>query len=374
MRTRGLGLAPVLLALGGCAGDEPGPALPDGVGSLPGNTVFVLQGPLAAALPEPGTLDPAGFAGRALAALRSGPSGAGPSDSGPPALRHALAGQVATGWAGLGASRSFREAFAARPPLAAEPGASWAYLDLQLLLDELLARAGEPRLAALVEPLGLRSLDWLIAGLRDGRGEVGEAVVRARQGDGGLAAVLAGPAGPSLLGAPGEGERLRIELRVEVAAARRTLDAWLAAEGSTGISARNAAAGLAAGVGRELLDLLDGRLSAVLDADGAWTAALGLREPDDARDLLDRFFEPDGADRWIGPDGALLRVDGARLLLVPAADAAVPAAGGPEIAALLRIDCADLAAFAPWAGAGAGHFELRRTDRETLRATLRLAD
>jgi hypothetical protein len=284
--------------LGACGGGQQELGLPQAVGQLPAATVVAATG-----------LAPDEEA--ALMSLADAWGLAGGATLGQPGIAYAQAPGMEVGWRDLGDSPNFRSAWAARPMADEQPG--WLFVDLQLAVDRALAAAPDGPVRALVEPLGLGSLEWAMftfaVPLGTARGFEG----RVRVGDDpvSLARAFAGRAGPSLLGAAVEDAVVRIELRCDADVVGRMLDAGTAPDAlGAGLAARGALVGLVGQLGRTFVREVDGSASIAVFADQTVCVAVGVREPDDVRDLLDSYFEPAGADVWDGPAGVRFEVVG----------------------------------------------------------------
>ena len=347
-----------------CGGGGPELTLPPGASGLPAATIAAAVG-----------LEPADEAQLMTWADAFGLTAG--STLAEPGLAYVAAQAMEVGWEDLASSPNFRAAFAARA--SSGPRVGWAFLDLQLAVDHVLATSADGAMRTLVEPLGLGSLEWAIFSyplpLRSARDVDG--LIRVGDDPVSLARALRGEGGPSLIGGTAEEALLRIELRCDAEVVVRMLDAGTepAALGA-GLTGRNALLGLAGQVGRTFVREFDGTASIAVFADETACAALRVREPDDVRDLLDRYFRPgEGEDVWEGPGGARLEVLGNVLRLAnrpwPAVreDAAATRDSGPGI---------HVEGFPGGFGAGftdvSMRIEIAPLDAATLRVSMRTLD
>lgn len=350
--------ASVLLALlaAGCDGAPYEEGLPPRSGRVPGNCVIAA---FAADAGAELTFDvPAELAERFGLRLREDV----------PGFVVATAPTVPMGWDSLADSAPFQAAWEQRRELARGGVDAWLYCDLQGLVDHglLWLETLDPRLQKLAEPLALSTLEWALAAMRrepDGSTTV-HGRLHASRGEVGVVSLLGSRGTPSLLGPRTEGEQLRVELNARPRAAHRALEAWLSIDDGRGaLSMRNAFTDAFARIWRRMLDQVDGRASLVVDAQGQLQVAIGLRSPDDTRDLLDRFFRPHGHDVWALPNRRRAVVEGDRLLVL-GPDRAVPSTGGTDAGAPLTVDFDD--------GASSGRIEVTRVDAATLAIRARL--
>lgn len=354
---------PVLAAvLASCGGGQEDLGLPAGLARVPGSTVLAASGL-------------GGDQEAALMSLADAWGMAGGTTLGEPGIAWVHAEGMEVGWADLSASPNFRSAWAARPTAGGQPG--WLFVDLQLAVDRVLAAAPDGPLRAMVEPLGLGSLEWAVfvfpVPLDDARGFDG----RVRVGDDpvSLARALGGRAGPSLLGGAVQDAVVQVEMRCDAAIVGRMLDAGTAPDAlGAGLASRSALVGLAGQLGRTFVREVDGTASLAVFADESVCMAIGVREPDDVRDLLDRYFTPSAADTWDGPSGVTLSVVGQVLRVAtrtwPQASAVEAPSFGPGIHVMGVLDGA-VAGFGPGAGL---RLEIVPLDAGTLAVSSRALD
>lgn len=235
---------------------------------------------------------------------------AGGSTLGDPGIAYVQAPNLEVGWEDLAGSPNFRAAWGARPSGDRLPG--WLFVDLQLAVDWAVDVAKNAAMRPLVEPLGLGSLEWAVFSFAGERAALEiDGLVRVGDDSVSLARALNGRAGPSLLGGGDEDAVLTVELRCDADVVGRMLQAGTAPEAlGAGLAARGALVGLAGQLVQTLVREVDGTASIAVFADETICAAVGVREPDDVRDLLDRYFEPAGTDVWQGPSGVRFEVVG----------------------------------------------------------------
>jgi hypothetical protein len=312
-------------ALSGCGRGDADFGLPKGVSGLPATTVAAASG-----------LGPEEEA--ALMSLADALGLAGGSTLGEPGIAYAQASGLRVGWKDLAGSPNFRAAWSARPSGDRLPG--WLFADLQLAVDLLLDVSQDGAVRSLVEPLGLGSLEWAVFSFSrvgsalevDGRVRVGEDPVS-------LARALSGRAGPSLLGAAPEDALMRAELRCDAEVLGRMLDAGTAPGAlGAGLAARGAMVGLVGQLVRTLVREVDGTVSLAVFADETVCAAVGVREPDDVRDLLDMYFKPTEPDVWEGPAGARFEVVGQALRVATRPWPEAQPTAGPDFGPGLHIE------------------------------------
>lgn len=297
-----------------------------------------------------------------------------------PGLAYVAAQAMEVGWEDLASSPNFRAAFAARS--SSGPRVGWAFLDLQLAVDHVLATSADGAVRTLVEPLGLGSLEWAIFSyplpLRGARDVDG--LIRVGDDPVSLARALGGVGGPSLIGRAaesGDAASLRIELRCDAEVVGRMLDAGTepAALGA-GLAARNALLGIAGQLGRTFVREVDGTASIAVFADETACAALRVREPDDVRDLLDRYFRPgDGGDVWEGPAGVRFEVVGNVLRVANRPWPSEGAVAGPDFGPGLHVEGSAVpGGFGAGFSAGLVRVVIEPADASTLRVSMRALD
>ena len=216
----------------------------------------------------------------------------------------------------LGASRTFRQAHAARP---APDGANWIWLDLQAGVDGARARLAERFAVALqvVDLLDLRTLEWAAGELEIAGDRIaGDLSIQATSdASGPLAWFVRGDLAPTLLADPRPDDRAALELRFEPRAVARALASPSRDARPSEFRFDGAVFDLALAAARSIAEILDGRLAWRVDRTGAVAIALGVVDGERARAGIEALV-PRLADEPLKlPGGLGLRFEPRRIVV-----------------------------------------------------------
>ncbi len=308
------------LGLGACGADRA--AVPAPWSKVPGNAVMAFVAPVGHL---PRELDVLCEDLVRSAGLRSGSEGD---------IGWLIDPRAPTGYASLADSPTFRRAFALRPPPSLAADSAWLFVDLQVQVDGIRARLVDRGrfMEPLLDALGLSNLLFAVGEVKvGGKGgataglDVDLEVESVDSGVGPCALIAADAAAPSPLGDPAEADRAWLELRFDPAVAARMVSAAMPQlrEGEVRLDA--ALFGYLAGAGVALMKQADGRLALRIGSDTGLEFALGVRDQEEARDILARRIPQLDRDDFKLPTGETVRFEPGRIVV--ARGETVPAGG-----------------------------------------------